>query len=106
MVTQKLITLLRASGSALARSHMVVRPLIDCLKLNNQTNNSMLVSGEWKPLRGIYYFGKVKPHLHWPEGAVQKDGPSAGITMATSLTLTELLDATIAIWSKISSLKI
>lgn len=31
------------------------------------------------------FFDKAKIHLHVPDGAVSKDGPSAGITMTTSL---------------------
>ncbi|MFM9458629.1 S16 family serine protease, partial [Streptomyces europaeiscabiei] len=30
-------------------------------------------------------FGKKNVHIHVPEGAVPKDGPSAGITMLSSL---------------------
>lgn len=39
-----------------------------------------------------HFFDKAKMHLHVPDGAVSKDGPSAGITMATSF-LSLALDA-------------
>jgi len=36
------------------------------------------------------YFSKAAVHLHVPEGATPKDGPSAGITMASALLLLAL----------------
>ncbi|QSZ33521.1 hypothetical protein DSL72_005089 [Monilinia vaccinii-corymbosi] len=51
------------------------------------------------------FFDKAKLHLHCPEGAVPKDGPSAGITMATSLlslALDRPLDPTIAMTGELT----
>lgn len=52
-----------------------------------------------------HFFDHAKIHLHCPEGAVQKDGPSAGITMATallSLALNKPLDPTIAMTGELT----
>uniref|UniRef100_A0A364L2K5 Lon protease homolog, mitochondrial n=1 Tax=Talaromyces amestolkiae TaxID=1196081 RepID=A0A364L2K5_TALAM len=51
------------------------------------------------------FFEKARVHLHCPEGAVQKDGPSAGITMSTSLlslALNHPLDPTIAMTGELT----
>ncbi|EKG17249.1 Peptidase S16 lon [Macrophomina phaseolina MS6] len=51
------------------------------------------------------FFEHAKIHMHCPEGAVQKDGPSAGITMATSLlslALDHPLDPTIAMTGELT----
>lgn len=51
------------------------------------------------------FFEHAKIHMHCPEGAVQKDGPSAGITMATSLlslALDHTLEPTIAMTGELT----
>ena len=58
-----------------------------------------------KAFPGNAFFEKAKLHLHCPEGAVQKDGPSAGITMATSLlslALDHKIDPTIAMTGELT----
>lgn len=51
------------------------------------------------------FFDHARIHLHCPEGAVPKDGPSAGITMASSLlslALGKELDPTIAMTGELT----
>jgi Lon-like ATP-dependent protease len=51
------------------------------------------------------FFDHARIHLHCPEGAVQKDGPSAGITMATSLlslALGKSIDTTVAMTGELT----
>lgn len=51
------------------------------------------------------FFERAKIHLHCPEGAIPKDGPSAGITMATSLlslALNHPINSTIAMTGELT----
>lgn len=71
------------------------------MKLTGQAGNVMKESSEiaWSYLHGSLnryahghtFFEKTQVHIHIPEGATPKDGPSAGITMVTAL-LSLLLD--------------
>jgi Lon-like ATP-dependent protease len=52
-----------------------------------------------------HFLEKAKIHVHVPEGAVQKDGPSAGVTMATSLLSLALetpIDPTVAMTGELT----
>lgn len=76
------------------------------MKLTGQAGDVMKESAEiaWSYLHGAMhkyapgytFFEKSQVHIHIPEGATPKDGPSAGITMVTSLlsllTDTPILD--------------
>lgn len=76
------------------------------MKLTGQAGNVMKESSEiaWSYLQsslkkyasGYKFFKNTQVHMHIPEGATPKDGPSAGITMVTALlsllTNTPVLD--------------
>ncbi len=57
----------------------------DVMKESSQIAWTFLHSHVDKYAPGKTFFEKSQVHLHIPEGATPKDGPSAGITMATSL---------------------
>ncbi len=65
------------------------------MKLTGQAGDVMKESSQiaWTYLHGALskyaptytFFEKSEVHIHIPEGATPKDGPSAGITMVTAL---------------------
>jgi len=63
-------------------------------KLGEVMNESVQAAFSFVKARSITYgikpsvFGKKDVHIHLPEGAVPKDGPSAGIGMVTSIVST------------------
>lgn len=63
----------------------------DVMKESSQIAWSYLHSALHKYGPGHTFFDKSQIHIHIPEGATPKDGPSAGITMVTAL-LSLLLD--------------
>lgn len=63
----------------------------DVMKESSQIAWSYLHSALHKYAQGYTFFEKSQIHIHIPEGATPKDGPSAGITMVTAL-ISLLLD--------------
>jgi ATP-dependent Lon protease len=57
----------------------------DVMKESSQIAWSYLQSSFSKYAPGKNFFEKSQVHIHIPEGATPKDGPSAGVTMMTSL---------------------
>lgn len=93
-------------GSALYIETIKVESEKTGMKLTGQAGSVMKESSEiaWSYLHGavqkyapgLAFFDKTQVHIHIPEGATPKDGPSAGITMVTALlsllTNTPVLD--------------
>ncbi|KAI9374050.1 Lon protease C-terminal proteolytic domain-containing protein [Aspergillus egyptiacus] len=79
--------------------------LQNVMKESSQIAYSFVKSVMAKQFPENRFFEKAKLHMHCPEGAVPKDGPSAGITMATSLlslALNHPLDPTIAMTGELT----
>jgi ATP-dependent Lon protease len=57
----------------------------DVMKESAQIAWTYLQSSYHKYAPGIPFFKKSQVHIHIPEGATPKDGPSAGVTMTTAL---------------------
>ncbi|MBM3199189.1 MAG: endopeptidase La, partial [Chlamydiae bacterium] len=81
----------------------------DVMKESSQIAWSYLHGQLEKYAKGHTFFEKSQVHLHIPEGATPKDGPSAGITMVTaliSLLLEEPVEPDIGMTGKRSGLKV
>lgn len=63
----------------------------DVMKESSQIAWTYLQSNAARYAKNIPFFEKSQVHIHIPEGATPKDGPSAGITMVTAL-LSLLID--------------
>jgi ATP-dependent Lon protease len=84
------------SGGDLLQIEVAVLPGKGNLKITGKLGDVMQESAQaamsYVRLRsGLFglapdFYDKIDIHLHVPEGATPKDGPSAGITMATALT--------------------
>lgn len=75
------------------------------MKESTQIAYSFAKSVMARQFPGNRFFEHARIHLHCPEGAVQKDGPSAGITMASSLlslALDEKLDPAVAMTGELT----
>lgn len=57
----------------------------DVMKESSQIAWTYLHSALTKYVKKKAFFDKVEVHMHIPEGATPKDGPSAGVTMVTAL---------------------
>lgn len=57
----------------------------DVMKESAQIAWTYVQSNLYRYAPGVPFFEKSQVHIHIPEGATPKDGPSAGITMTTSL---------------------
>lgn len=57
----------------------------DVMKESSEIAWSYLHSVVGKYAPGFTFFEKLQVHMHIPEGATPKDGPSAGITMVTAM---------------------
>ncbi|NGX54947.1 MAG: Lon protease 2 [Chlamydiae bacterium] len=74
------------------RTEMILTGQVgDVMKESSQIAWSYLHSAMNKYAPGHTFFEKSQVHIHIPEGATPKDGPSAGVTMVTAL-LSLLLD--------------
>lgn len=106
-------------GCSLYVESVLEQPLVDCkqpsIERTGQLGDVMKESSRLaysfskmflsKKFPENRFFEKASIHLHCPEGATPKDGPSAGVTMASSflsLALNKSIDPTVAMTGELT----
>lgn len=79
------VALPRVGGAASSAPSLSVTGQLGSVMKESSQIALLVARKKWAELKRSPFFEEHELHLHCPEGATPKDGPSAGVTMVTSL---------------------